>query len=477
MNVDFTYKPLPIHERFHRSTTRTRVMFGAFGSGKTYAVIAEAIAWCLEQPGIRGAIARKTVPQLRDSTEPIVLELIPYDLLRHCEIKRSGGHIERIIFPNGSVILFRSLDDSVKWRSLNLGFICFDEMNEISEDDFNEVYSRVRQRDITAEARAAGYSHEITRRGIWGATNPSGHDWIYGMVHPDSVSRKDNTACFISTTLDNPFLPPEYVEGLLSMPKPYIARYVLCQFDDFAGRIYEDWTESTHLIKHPRLSREQWQNEVVWMGMDPGTRSPTAGVWCWWDPASHRLVVVGDYEQAGVAADEHAKAWRQMEALAGWRVKWRVADPNAITQRDRGTAISLQTQYQRLGFNFTLGASSHHTRIPQLGQLIGRRQIVCSETCQRTFEAIRDYQWVDLTPSQRAQGIEGPDTVLKRNTHLVECAQYVAGRLLPKQKLNQWAGLSDKEAWNREIHMQLKRERSARLRRGAHSTDLGNVRV
>src|SRR6202000_1909979 len=105
------------------------------------------------------------------------------------------------------------------------GFICFDEMNEISRDDYNEVYSRVRQRDITAEARAAGYSHEITRRGIWGATNPSGHDWIYDMVHPDSASRMQDTACFISTTLDNPFLPPEYVEDLLSMPKPYIARY------------------------------------------------------------------------------------------------------------------------------------------------------------------------------------------------------------------------------------------------------------
>ena len=33
MDVTFAYNPLPIHEQFHRSLTRVRIMFGAFGSG------------------------------------------------------------------------------------------------------------------------------------------------------------------------------------------------------------------------------------------------------------------------------------------------------------------------------------------------------------------------------------------------------------------------------------------------------------
>lgn len=476
MNIQFDYKPLPIHEAFHRSTARTRIMFGAYGSGKSYGVIAEAIAWMLEQPGIRGAIARKTVPQLRDATEPIFIEMLPSDLLTRCEIKKSGGHIERIIFPNGSTVLFRSLDDPVKWRSLNLGFIAVDELNEISETDWNEIASRVRQRDITADAKSSGYSHEITRRGMWGSTNPAGHDWIWEMAHPTSPKKKPNVESFTSTTLDNPYLPPEYVESLLEMPKPYIERYVLCGFDDFAGKIYEDWQESTHLVKLPNMSREQWLQQTIWMGMDPGTRSPTAGLWCWWDADNHRLVAVGEYEQAGVSASAHAKSWKSMEALAGWRVNTRIADPNAITQRDRGTALSLQSQYARLGYHFSLGASSHHTRIPQLGALIGRRQFVVAETCPKTFEAIRDYQWVDLSPSQKAKGVEGPDTVLKKNTHLVECAQYLAGKLLPKAKLNPWENMDDKQAWNASIHADLKQQRRARMNRTAN-TDLGSVRV
>lgn len=474
--IRFEYQPLPVHHPFHTSTARLRVMFGAFGSGKTYAVIAEAIAWCLEQPGIRGAIVRKTVPQLRDATEPIVLELIPYDLLRHCETKKSGGHIERIIFPNGSVILFRSMDDPIKWRSLNLGFICFDEMNEISEDAFNEVFSRVRQRDITAEARAAGYKHEITRRGIWGATNPSGHDWIWERIHPDSHRRDKDAGCFISTTLDNPFLPAEYVEGLLDMPRPYVQRYVLCQFDDFAGRIYEDWTEQTHMVAGTTLPIGN--QEVHWMGMDPGTRAPTAGLWVWFDKTAHRLVGVADYEQPGLSVDEHAAAWRKIEAKHHMRVTSRVADPNAITQRDRGTQVSLSSQYSRLGFHFQLGASSDKIRIPQLALLIARRQFVVTAECRKTFEAIRDYQWVDLTPIQKAQNTEAPDKVLKKNTHLVECAQYVSGKMLPKQKLTGYEELDDNQAFQRDLSQSIKRSRRGSIgTRRRQNHDLGGLRV
>lgn len=63
MVINFEYKPMRVHESFHRSTTFERMLFGAFGSGKTYAIVAEAIAWCLEQPGIHGLVIRKTVPE------------------------------------------------------------------------------------------------------------------------------------------------------------------------------------------------------------------------------------------------------------------------------------------------------------------------------------------------------------------------------------------------------------------------------
>lgn len=476
MDVAFEYKPLPVHNEFHTSTARIRIMFGAFGSGKSYAVLAEAVAWCLEQPGIVGVIARKTVPMLRDAEEPIVLGLIPYALLARCDIKKSGGHIERIIFPNGSHLLFRSMDDPTKWRSLNLGFICFDEMNEIDEDGFNEVYSRVRQSDLTAEAAASGYTHKIGRRGVWGATNPQGHDWIWARFHPDSPTHDKKSACYVSTTLDNPFLPPEFVESMLDMPTQYIARYVLCQFDDFAGRIYDTWTESTHMIPTPSFI--PGNDEIFWMGMDPGSRAPTAGLWVWQNRVDNQLVAVAEYEEHSLSADDHVKAWKAIEARGQMRVRWRVADPNSVTQRDRGTQIPLDKQYSKLGFNFQLGASSDKVRIPQLGLLIARRQFVCTPATRRTFDAIKNYQWVDLSPTQSAKGEDAPEKVLKKDTHLVECAQYVAGRRLIAPKPNPYTGLTDDQAFQKEILTQVQKQVRARMGgRKASRHDLGGVNV
>lgn len=475
MDVNFDYSPMRVHYPFHQSTSYERMLFGAFGSGKTYAIVAEAIAWCLEQPGIRGLIARKTVPELRDTTEPIFKSLMPPDLWARCEVRRSGGHIESVIFPNGSVVYFRSLDDWNKHRSLNVGFIAYDECNEIDEETYQGMASRVRQREITAEARTAGYHHEITRRGIWGATNPSGKDWLWRRFHTASPHRAKNVEMFISTTLDNPYLPPEYVESLLAYPKPWVQRYVLCQFDDFAGRIYDEWNEARHLIRQPDWklwTPSDLHGRVFWHGMDPGTQNPTAGLWVWVDAEHRRLVGVAEYEEAGLAADTHATAWRQVEARQQMNVRWRVADPNSITQRDRGTQMSLQTQYAKLGYNFNLGTASEKDRIPALAHLIHLNRFVVTGNCPKTFEAIKQYQWKDLTPGQRKTGEDPKETPLKKNTHLVECAQYIAGREAP--------GFKDKEIRRRtqtfqtEVQDAIHKQLRAKQRNRRHiRNDLG----
>jgi hypothetical protein len=371
------------------------------------------------------------------------------------------------------------LDDWNKHRSLNLGFIAYDEANEIDEESYMGMSSRVRQVEITAEARSRGYKGHITRRGIWGATNPNGHDWLWRYFHSESPNRVKGTAFFTSTTLDNPYLPPEYIEKLLQYPKPWVQRYVLCQFDDFAGRIYEDWGWDTHTIPHPNWDELGVRQPIVWMGMDPGTENPTAGLWCWVDQENRRLVGIAEYEKPGVAVDVHAAAWRQIEAMQKMLVRFRVGDPNSITQRDRGTVLSLQTQYMKLGFNFQLGASRPEDRIPALGRLIHlRRFVVSRQTCPKTYEAIKQYQWKDLTPQQRAGGEDPREEPLKKNTHLVECAQYIAGREAPLPKLK--APLHP-DAFQDEIHRTLqknilgkaKRQRSGRVTRH----DLGGVRL
>lgn len=477
--VDFDYRPLPVHTPFHTSPAPERALAGAMGSGKSYAVCAETIAWCLEQPGIRGAVMRKTLPSLRDTTEAVFFDLLPHELYKTGRPYRLGGHVDRFVFANGSTVLFRSMDDMMKHKSLNLGFLAVDEANEWTEEEFVFMRSRLRQRDLTSEAKNRGYTGEITRRGSWVAFNPEGHDWIYSRyVDQRSKSYKQGSEWFRSTTFDNPYLPVEYVRDMLSMPEPWIRRYVLCQFDEFAGQIFEDWGWDSHVVE-PYKDFQYPQGRAFWMGMDPGTRNPTAGLWVVQDPAKRQLVAIAEYEEAGVSAIKHAAQWRSIEAQHRMNVTWRTADPN-INTRDRGSNMTLADQYRRLGYRFQLGPKEHKVRIPALGQLITQGRFVVTKACPRTYEAIRDYRWEDLTPAQRTRGVDPREQPLKKNDHLVDCAQYLAARWI-KPTIVTPAPAEDPHAEfsaqaRRAIRKQL-RTAQRKKRRGAAAHDLGGLRV
>lgn len=426
--INFDYQPIPVHTDFHQSAAPERFLFGAFGSGKTWAICAEAIAWCLEFPGIRGLVARRTVPELRDTTETVFFEILPHELKMAGETRRTGGHVESFTFPNGSKVLFRAIDEWEKLKSLNIGFLALDECDEFDEETYLGMLSRVRQREPTPEARKLGAGN-IERRGVWAALNPAGHNWCWRMaVNPET--KRDRSEYFKSTSFDNPYLPPEYFDYLMSYPHQWIKRYVMCGFDDFSGQIYEEWNYDEHVLKD---KLDITGARVHWMGMDPGTRSPTAGLWVVVDEdgslSGHKrsLIGVAEYQENYLAAQEHAKRWRLIEARNKMNVRWRVADPS-IETKDRGSNMALKDQYRRLGYRFNLGPKDHKDRIPALGQLITMRRFLLTRDCPQTYEAIKDYQWESLTTAMKQKGTDAPERPLKSNDHLVDCAQYISSK-------------------------------------------------
>lgn len=462
--INFDYKPIPVHEPFHESAAAERFMFGAFGSGKTWAICAEAIAWCLEHPGIRGLIARKTVPELRDTTETVFFEILPHELRQAGETRRTGGHVESFTFPNGSKVLFRAIDEWHKLKSLNVGFIAWDEVDEFDEDTYQGMLSRVRQREPTPEASALGVK-EIVRRGVWAASNPAGHNWCWRRAVNDAT-KTEGVEYFKSTSFDNPYLPPEYFDYLMQYPDTWIRRYVLCQFDDFAGQIYEEWNWDDHVIKYSDLKLTG--ADVFWMGMDPGTRSPTAGLWVVVDEtgeiSGHKrsLIGVAEYQENYKAAHEHAKQWRLLEARNKMNVKWRVADPTALPVKDRGSNMGLDDQYRRLGYHFQLGPKDHKDRIPMLGQLIAMKRFLLTDKCPLAYEAIKNYQWEDLTTAMKTRGVDAPERPLKHNDHLVDCAQYLSSRWVrPYRPEPGREPMSFEQEVNKSIKRQLQAKRES----------------
>lgn len=434
MRVELPYRPIPIHADFHRSRAAERCLFGGYGSGKSWALCAEALAVGLEQPGSEILVTRKTVPSLRDTTEATFTQLLMGNpkLWDACETTRAGGHYQSITLPNGTVYLFRGMDDWKKLKSLNLAWIFWDEADEFTEEDITGMMSRIRQTNPLPKAAVMG-APRINRRGMCFAANPAGHNYLWKRFV--SEDRIEHSEWFKSTSLDNPHLPVSYIDSLLAMPDPWVRRYVLCDFDEFGGQIYEDWDYSTHVIRPYRGNQGYRYPSGAWMlqTFDPGTESDNAALWVVYDPDKHMYVGVAEYSEKGLAARQHADAWRRIEAQHRLRPRQRLADPKAVPQRDRGSNMSLRDQYRRLGFHFQNGVDNVDTRVWALGGLIFSGQFKVTDDCPRTHEQIQNYRWEDLTPLQRERGREAKP--LKKNVDLVDCAQYAACRYTSAKQL------------------------------------------
>jgi hypothetical protein len=192
----------------------------------------------------------------------------------------------------------------------------------------------------------------------------------------------------------------------------------------------------------------------------------------WLDQENRRLVGIAEYQQSYTAAKQHADTWRGIEAQHKMKPRWRVADPSVMTH-DRGTNMTLHDQYARLGFNFQLGPRTHKVRIPQLGQMIYMRKFVVTEDCPMTFEQIAAYKWEDISASMRARGVDAPEKPLKRNDHLVDCAQYLSSRWIKPLADTTQAKPQDFSA---QVHAAI-RKQIGNNRRRAQAHGLGGVRV
>lgn len=447
MNIELAYTPFPIHAPFHSSKAREKALIGAVGSGKTYALVADAALLALTQPGSRILVCRATVPALRDTTEYEFIRTISdvvdnsdelddersrRTLFDMCDVKREAGHIRELVFPNGSVVLFRALDDWRKIMSFNLAAIYIDEASEINGETYLGLLTRLRQQDPTTQAKRLGvrWDKNNIRQHMCIATNPNGHDWVYQyFVAQDNPDRR----YWRSTSFDNPTLFDDdgnagaYVRSLLSMPEVWIKRYVLCEFNDFEGQILA-FNYDNHVREH-FTPPPDWERA---MGLDWGIRNPTAIVW-WARPKgsrqwyqyrewlSHNPQDQTDLRLAEtVTVHTVAQAIRALEK--GENIRWRACDPS-LDRRQGDSGKSLIYWFSQYGVYFTKGLKDYDSRINALNHLLINDELVLSVDCPWTITQFQQYHWgaINMRRDQDPRA-----TPHKKNDHLVDASEYLA---------------------------------------------------
>lgn len=442
------YKPFPIHTSLHLSAAREKAALGSVGSGKTLAVCGEAIRWANDVPGRKLMVSRKTVPSLRDTTEAELIAMlstppddddddeVPITLWEIIEreklVKRSGGHIDNFHFPNGSQIMFRSLDNWTKIMSYNLSFIAVDEANEIDFETYVNLVSRLRQKQPTAMARRQGVKWgplEKNTQEIVLASNSHGHNWIWEQFvnHPTPDRRY-----FRSTSFDNPTLYNEdgtfskFLDNLLRMPPIWVKRFVLCEFDAFEGQIL-DFNPVENVYPH-FVPPPHWERG---MGLDWGIRNPTAIVWFAREPGTVKWYQYREWQsydstipeerEMHVPLNVHQIARKIQELEFGETIKWRAADP-MIFRKQTGYMENQTIDYffRKHGLYFTAGAKGYEARINALNQVMTPRNLLVSTACPQSQVAYQQYRWEDLKFDDK----DPAERPVKKNDHIVDAAEY-----------------------------------------------------
>ena len=288
---------------------------GAFGAGKTLLVCHIVIRECLKHPHSLWFFGSQTVPMLRDTILRTFLEEVDlYQLaLNDAGVdvvleKQFRSNTMSYKFFNDSEVLFRSCDDPMKFKSLNLDGFALDEPVDIDEEVFKMLQGRL---------RANHTKHHI---GVM-AGNPSGKtNWVYKRFFEESTPEY---FAVHTSTYDNIFLPKDYIPSLeASYDIEYQKRYLRGEWGSFEGQIYKDFSYDKHVGSFRDVVCKYYL-----AGYDDGYRNPSCLLTIGVDDDNHVFVKDEIYESGMTNSDMLALILERNSKYGFNRI---MSDPNAV---------------------------------------------------------------------------------------------------------------------------------------------------
>jgi len=171
-------------------------------SGKTKSAIEDLLSLAIEYPGTKWIIGRQTYQSLKDSTWDDFYNAIPESLIK------SYNKTEMIItLITGSKFFGRALENPKKFESMVISGFLLDEADEIKEDVFKVLKTRIRQQ-IIVEGRKVTPPY----RSIVSFNPPDEDHWLIVTFVDEKLPNHSIYFCSTLNNMDN--LPEGYVEEL-----------------------------------------------------------------------------------------------------------------------------------------------------------------------------------------------------------------------------------------------------------------------
>lgn len=267
---------------------RYEIYYGGAGSGKSVFVAQKAVIKALNRKR-KILVIRKVGTTLKDS----VFQLIIDTLKKFCVYsdKMVNKSTYTITLPNGSVFLFKGMDDSEKIKSIvDITDIWIEEATELNEDEFTQL-------DLRLRARVADLQ-------IYLSFNPiSKLNWTYKKWFADGVEVAADTMILRTTYKDNNFLPAAYIAALEEKAKTnpnYYRVYTLGEYVTLDKLVFYNW-------KVEEFNPLEIQGQLL-CGLDFGYIADTSALVCsLLDEDKKKLYVFKEWGETGKTNQELAQ--------------------------------------------------------------------------------------------------------------------------------------------------------------------------
>lgn len=337
---------------------RYQVFYGGAGSGKSHYVFQKAVIKALAQTR-KVLVIRKVARTLKDSCfQMVVNTLAQFKILGMCKVNNTTFTIE---LPNGSLFLFKGLDDSEKIKSIaGITDIVIEEATEITEDEFTQLDLRLRA--------------DCGNLQIYLMFNPvSKVNWCYR--HWFEKGTPPNTKVIKTTYRDNRFLPVEYVASLERMKETnftYWNIYANGEFCSLDKLVYTNWRQS---------DEEPDTALPLLVGMDFGyINDPSALIVSRIDEENKKIYIVDEAYEKGLLNDALANLIRY-KGLA-----------KEVIIADSAEQKSIE-EIRRCGIPRIKAAVKGQGSILQGIQKLQQYELIVSSSCPNVIIELQNYSW------------------------------------------------------------------------------------
>lgn len=340
-------------------SNRYEVYYGGGGSGKSFGAVQKVIfkSWLNQR---RVLIIRKVQATLKDSIFLLFKNVLNQIGIEYIENKTDLT----ITLQNGTVFLFKGLDDREKIKSItDITDIVIEEATELTQEDFTQLDIRLRPRDTKYPQ-------------IFLMFNPvSKANWCF--KHWFEKGTPSRSKIIHTTFLDNKFLSPEYrltLENLKDTNPNYYKIYCLGQFATLDKLVFPKYDVKL-------INDELLKNLPMWIGLDFGyVNDPSAITWGRIDNNNKKLYITGEYNKKGLTNDEITST---LKAL-GFEKEIIIADSaeqKSIEEIRRGGIRRIKPAIK--------GPDSVINGIDKMQ----RYNIIIDERCKNVIEEFENYTW------------------------------------------------------------------------------------